>query len=86
MKRLSAIHSILERLETEIEKQLHKIDTFRQSILVQAFFCWIAAGVVERKPEYEHSSVLLERIKTEREERSRTRIIPRRLSCVAVAA
>lgn len=82
MKRLSAIHSILERLETEIEKQLHKIEALRQSILAQAVSGWIAA----RNPDNEHSSVLLERIKTEGQERSRARIIPRKLSCVAVAA
>ncbi|MCY3873507.1 MAG: hypothetical protein OXF88_04345 [Rhodobacteraceae bacterium] len=82
MKRLSVIHSIPERLETEIEKHLHKIEALRQSTLAQAFSGWIAA----RKPDDEHSSVLPERIKTEWEERSRTGIIPRKHSCVAVAA
>ena len=76
------IHSIPKRLETEIEKHLHKIEALCQSTLAQAFSGWIAA----RKPDDEHSSVLLERIKTEWEERSRTGIIPRKHSCVAVAA
>lgn len=60
---LEAIFSIIDDNENEIDTQLQKSEALRQSILKQAF----SGRLVKQNPNDEPASVLLERIKAEKE-------------------
>ena len=63
VKRLSAALSAIDGIETEVNKHLGKADTLRQSILKKAF----SGQLVPQDPHDEPASVLLDRIRVERE-------------------
>ena len=63
VERISAVLSAIDGIETEINKHLGKADMLRQSILKKAF----SGQLVAQDPRDEPSSVLLGRIRTERE-------------------
>jgi type I restriction enzyme, S subunit len=60
---LSKLTSQIDKMENDIATQLQKSEALRQSILKQAF----SGKLVEQDPNDETASVLLERIKTEKE-------------------
>lgn len=66
VERLSATLSVIEVIEAEIDSQLLKADTLRQSILKKAF----SGQLVPQDPDDEPASILLDRIKAERIARS----------------
>ena len=61
VSRLSELTSQIDNMEQEVESQLQKAETLRQSILKRAF----SGRLVEQDPNDEPASVLLERIKAE---------------------
>ena len=65
--RLSAALSAIDTIESKVNSQLHKADTLRQSVLKEAF----AGQLVAQDLSDEPASVLLERIKAEREKVSK---------------
>ena len=64
---LSAGLSEIDAIEAEIDDQLIKVDALRQSILKTAF----AGQLVAQDPNDEPASVLLERIRAEKEQFSK---------------
>jgi type I restriction enzyme S subunit len=58
--------SLIEQAEAVVEVSLQRVERARQSILKQAF----AGQLVPQDPDDEHASVLLERIREERERRA----------------
>ena len=63
VERLSTSLSAIDAIEAEIDSQLLKVDTLRQSILKKAF----AGQLVAQDPHDEPACVLLDRIRAERE-------------------
>ena len=63
VERISAVLSAIDGIETEVNKHLGKADMLRQSILKKAF----SGQLVAQDPRDEPASVLLGRIRTERE-------------------
>jgi len=59
---INAMLTIQENLTSDIEGQIHKAETLRQSILKKAF----SGQLVEQDPSDEPASVLLERIRAEK--------------------
>ena len=74
VERLSASLSAIDAIEAEIDNQLLKADAFRQSVLKKAF----TGQLVAQEPNDEPASVLLDRIKVEREQASKSREITKR--------
>ena len=74
VERLSARLSAIDAIEAEIDNQLLKADAFRQSVLKKAF----TGQLVAQEPNDEPASVLLDRIKVEREQASKSREITKR--------
>ena len=74
VERLSASLSAIDAIEAEIDNQLLKADAFRQSVLKKAF----TGQLVVQEPNDEPASVLLDRIKVEREQASKSREITKR--------
>ena len=71
---LEAVLSVIEDQNGAINNQLLKADTFRQSILKKAF----SGQLVAQDPNDEPASVLLDRIKAEREQACKSREITKR--------
>ena len=63
VERLSAALSAIDGIETEVNKHLGEADTLRQSILKKAF----SGQLVAQDPNDEPASVLLDRIRAEKE-------------------
>ena len=74
IERLSASLSAIDAIEAEIDNQLLKADALRQSVLKIAF----AGQLVAQDPNDEPASVLLTRIKVEKEQASKSREITKR--------
>ena len=74
VKRLSASFSEIDVIESEIDNQLLKAISLRQSILKQAF----SGQLVAQNPNDEPASLLLERIKAEKVTQSQTTINPQK--------
>ena len=74
VERLSASLSAIEGIEAELDNQLLKAVALRQSILKKAF----AGQLVAQDPNDEPASVLLTRIKVEKEQASKSREITKR--------
>ena len=66
--RLSAALSAVDAIESEVDRQLRKADTLRQSVLKEAF----AGQLVAQDPKDEPAAVLLDRISAEREQSVKT--------------
>ena len=64
VERLSLILSTIDAMEATIDNQLLKADALRQSVLKRAF----AGQLVAQDPRDEPASVLLDRIRAEREQ------------------
>ena len=75
VERLSASLSAIEGIEAELDNQLLKADALRQSILKKAF----AGQLVAQDPSDEPASVLLDRIKAEKKQASRSRETTKRI-------
>ncbi len=78
---LEAIWSGIESLEGEIEAQLQRVSTLRQSILRNAF----SGQLVPQDPNDEPASVLLERIKAEKERSADNKQKPQKLKAQGAA-
>ena len=75
VERLSASLSAIEGIEAELDNQLPKAVALRQSILKKAF----AGQLVAQDPSDEPASVLLDRIKAEKKQASRSRETTKRI-------
>ena len=75
VERLSASLSAIEGIEAELDNQLLKAVALRQSILKKAF----AGQLVAQDPSDEPASVLLDRIKAEKKQASRSRETTKRI-------
>ena len=71
VERLSASLSTIDAIKTEIDNQLLKADALRQSVLRKAF----AGQLVTQDPSDEPAAVLLDRIKAEKGQASKSREI-----------
>ena len=74
VERLSASLSAIDAIEAELDNQLLKADVLRQSVLKKTF----AGQLVAQDPTDEPASVLLTRIKVEKEQASKSREITKR--------
>ena len=77
---ISALLSSIDNVEEEIESNLRKSDALRQSILKKAF----SGQLVEQDPNDEPASVLLERIRAEKEKQQAKPRRKRKISKEAV--
>ena len=73
VNRLSAALSAIDAIEAEVNNQLSKADAFRQSILKNAF----SGQLVPQDPSDEPASVLVDRIKAERKQQAKSKIVTR---------
>lgn len=80
-KRLSTSLSAIDAIEAEIDGQLFKADTLRQSILKKAF----TGQLVPQDPNDEPASLLLERIKAEKAAQGQNNTRARRRRTAATA-
>lgn len=79
VKRLTEAMSAIENLENEIESNLQKSEALRQSILKKAF----SGKLVAQDPNDEPASVLLERIRSEKESPVQQTWLPKAKESVA---
>ena len=74
LRQIETQYSMLDRIESNIDSWIAKSITLRQSILKQAF----SGQLVPQDPNDEPASVLLDRIKVERQQKAKSGMVRRR--------